>query len=140
MYTLFDYITHVKGIEYIVAVASIIVFIVLWEMLKARPFGEWKEALNDDIDHLKSEGSRSVIRKIGRIAAAPFIGLAYIVALPFAFAIAIGLAVGQLAMKGAEFALHTVGVDASFDWKPMEAYFTGKKKRKKAKADKKENE
>ncbi len=139
MYTLFDYITHVKGIEYVLAIASIIFFIVLWEMLKARPFGEWKEALNDDIDHLKSEGSRSIIRKIGRIAAAPFIGLAYIVALPFAFVIAIGLAVGQLAMKGAEFAVHTVGVDSSFDWKPMEAYFSGKKK-KKAKADKKENE
>ena len=139
MQTLFDYITHVKGIEYIVAVASIIFFIVLWEMMKARPFGEWKETLNDDIDHLKNEGSRSILRQIGRIAAAPFIGLAYIVALPFAFAIAIGLAVGKLAIKGAEFALHTVGVDASFDWRPMEAYFSGKKRRK-AKKAKKENE
>jgi hypothetical protein len=138
MNTLFDYITHIKGVEYLVAIASILLFIGLWEVLKARPFGEWKDTLNDDIDHLKSEGSESVIKQIGRIAAAPFIGLAYIVALPFAFAVAIGLAVGKLAMKGAELALHTVGVEASFDWNPVEAYLTGRKKRRKNKKERKE--
>ncbi|PKL52579.1 MAG: hypothetical protein CVV37_00580 [Nitrospira bacterium HGW-Nitrospira-1] len=54
---------------------------------------------------------------------APFIGLAYIVALPAVFAYALGSAAvnGMLTLTGKE---------ASFGWRPAESYLSGKKKEK----------
>lgn len=62
------------------------------------------------------------------MAAVPFIGLAYIVALPFGFAYALAKAV-------VEGMVELVGKEAVFGWRPLEAYLAGKKRgeRKKAK-------
>ena len=64
------------------------------------------------------------MKTVGKVIAAPFIGLAYIIALPFGFAYAIGLA----AVNGV---LGFAGKEASFGWRPTEAYLSGKKKEKK---------
>jgi hypothetical protein len=66
------------------------------------------------------------MKSVGRIAAAPFIGLAYIVMLPVGFFAALGIGAVNLAMKGIA---SVAGKSATFEWRPMEAYLAGKKKK-----------
>jgi hypothetical protein len=66
------------------------------------------------------------MRYAGKIAAAPFIGAMYIVMLPIGFFFMV-LAEGvNLAVKGVS---TLMGKDMSFDWSPVEAYFTGRKRK-----------
>ncbi len=124
MYTLFDFMTHVKGIEYLVSIASIAVFMVFWEVLKPRPFSTVVSAGKEDLTHLRQSGE--TMKYIGKIAAAPFIGLLYIVMLPVGFFFVLLSEGVNLVVKGVSTLL---GKDVSFDWRPMEAYFTGKKRK-----------
>jgi len=68
---------------------------------------------------------------VGQVAAAPFIGLAYIIALPFTFAYA-------LASMIANSVLNLLGKEAAFGWRPLEAYLSGRKKRKKKESETKQ--
>ena len=134
MNTMFDFITHIKGVEYILAIMFIAGYILFWEALKPRPFRSLVAAGKADAAHLKEEGRANVLRTIGKIATAPFIGLAYIAALPIGFAYALGVT----ALNGA---LRLVGKEASFGWSPIEAYLGGKKRgRKKEPAQEKKEE
>ncbi len=133
MHTLFDYITQVKTVEYLIAVAAIGLFILFLEVLKPRPFKSLVDAGKEDLDHIRNTGGyRNALRNVGKIAFAPLIGLAYIVALPFTFVFALGVAV----LSGASRAM---GVSTSFGWRPQEAYLTGKKKEKKSSEETKED-
>ena len=127
MYTLFDFMTHVKGIEYLVSVASIALFMVFWEVLKPKPFSTVVNTGKEDLAHLQQTGG--IMQYAGKIAAAPFIGLLYIVMLPIGFFFMVLAEVTNLAVKGVSTLL---GKDMSFDWNPVEAYFTGKKRKKDA--------
>src|SRR5512146_2402863 len=83
MNTLVDFITHVKAVEYLLALGGIAVFLVFWEYLKPKPFGTVAKTGKEDRAYIKETGGfRHVLKSVGRIAAAPFIGLAYIVMLP----------------------------------------------------------
>lgn len=124
MYTLFDFMTHVKGIEYIISVLSIGVFMLFWEVLKPRPFSTVVSNGKEDLTHLRQSGE--TMKFIGKIAAAPFIGLMYIVMLPVGFFFLLLSEGVNLAVKGVS---TLMGKDVSFDWRPMEAYFTGKKRK-----------
>jgi hypothetical protein len=124
MYTLFDFITYIKGVEYIVAISAIGLYILYWEVLKPKPFKTLVEIGRDDLEHVRKTGYNDVIRTMGKVCAAPFVGLTYVVALPFVFAYALGSA----AVNGA---LALIGREASFGWRPSEAYLSGKKKGKK---------
>ena len=124
MYTLFDFMTHVKGIEYLVSVASIAVFMVFWEVLKPKPFATVVSNSKEDLTHLRQSGE--TMKVIGKIAAAPFIGLMYIVMLPIGFFFLLMSEGVNLAVKGVS---TLMGKDVSFDWNPVEAYFTGKKRK-----------
>lgn len=76
-----------------------------------------------------------VFKSIGKLLIAPFIGLLYASILPFVFIYAIG----KVFMDGA-FKLSSSAM--SFGWRPIEAYFAGKKRGKKEetlKAEKEEN-
>ena len=126
MYTLYDYMTHIKGVEYILALLFIAGYILFSEVLKPKPFKTMVDTGKDDLDHIKKTGYRNTLKVIGKIAAAPFIGIAYVVMLPFAFFAALGSA----AMNGV---MNLVGKTAVFGWRPTEAYFTGKKKKKEEK-------
>ena len=126
MYTLYDYITHIKGVEYILSIMFIAGYLIFSEILKAKPFATVVKAGREDMEFIKRTGSRNVLKTVGRIAAAPFIGVAYVVALPFAFFGAIGSA-------AAGAALNVLGKTAVFGWRPTEAYLTGKKKKKESK-------
>ena len=127
MHTLFDFITHIKGIEYIVSVTFIAGYILYWEALKPRPFKAVITDGKNDLDFMRKSDNRALFKNI---VSAPFIGLAYIATLPFVFMFALGTA----AINGV---LSIAGKEASFGWSPVEAYLTGKKKKA---SEKKKNE
>ena len=131
MYTLVDFITQVKGIEYVLSILFIAGFLLFWEILKPRPFATVVSAGKEDLEHLKQTGSRETLKFAAKIAAAPFIGLMYIVMLPVGFFFVLLSEAVNLLVKGVSTLL---GKDVSFQWNPVEAYFTGKK-RKQAKED-----
>ena len=122
MHTLFDFMTHVKGVEYLISIAAIAVFLIFWEVLKPRPFSNVVTTGRQDLEHLKQSGSTTVY--LGKIAAAPFIGLAYIIMLPVGFFFVVLSEAVNLTVKGVSTLL---GKDISFDWRPLEAYFTGRR-------------
>jgi hypothetical protein len=124
MHTLVDFITRVKGIEYILSILFIGGFLLFWEILKPRPFATVVSAGKEDLEHIKQNGYRDTMKYAGKIAAAPFIGLAYIVMLPVGFFFVLLTEAVNLLVKGVSTLL---GKDVSFEWRPMEAYFTGKK-------------
>lgn len=130
MHTLFDFMTHIKGVEYILALTFIAGYILFSEVLKPKPFATVKSTGKDDLEYARKVGSRGIMKTIGKIAAAPFIGIAYVVMLPFAFVAALGTEVGGRVMSLA-------GRSTAFGWRPMESYLTGKKTKKE---DKKQEE
>ncbi len=129
MHTLFDFVTHIKGVEYVASIAFIAGFLILNEVLKAKPFGTVVQAGKEDIEYIKTAGSGQLFASVKRIIAAPFIGLAYVAILPVAFLVALSLSVinGVLGFAGRE---------ASFGWRPLEAYLSGKQEDKKKKEEK----
>lgn len=133
MHTLFDFITHIKGIEYLVSVSAIGAYMLYWEFLKPKPFKSLVESSREDLNFLKETGSDNTIKTIRKIASAPFIGLAYIVALPAVFAYALGYAAFDGLVK-------LTGKEASFGWRPIESYLSGKKKEKREKKETKTDE
>ncbi len=133
MHTLFDFITHIKGVEYLVAISAIGLYMLYWELLKPKPFKSVVETGRDDLHHIRRMGYANAMKTIGKVVAAPFIGLAYIIALPLGFVYALGSA----AVNGV---LTLAGREASFGWRPTVAYLSGKKKEKKEKDETKEAE
>ncbi len=129
MHTLVDFITHVKGIEYVLSIMFIGGFLLFWEILKPRPFATVVSVGKEDLDHIKQSGE--TMKYVGKIAAAPFIGLAYIIMLPIGFFFVVLSEGVNLLVKGVSTLL---GRDVSFEWRPMEAYFTGRKKKQKESA------
>jgi len=128
MHTMVDFITHVKGIEYLLSVSFIAGFLLLWEVLKPKPFKTVAEATREDLEHVRTSiGTKGMMTLAGKIAAAPFIGLAYIIALPIGFVATLFFEVVNVAIKGV---MQLAGKSVSFEWRPMEAYFSGKKKNK----------
>ena len=148
MYTLFDFITQVKGAEYLIAVSAVGLFILFWEVLKPRPFKSMIDTAKGDLTQIgQSGGFAEVLRTAGHVAAVPFIGLAYVVALPFVFAYAVADVLLQAAARaigaGADWvaralvaSIHAVArivhVSPAFSWRPQEAYFLGRKRRQRA--------
>ena len=145
-YTFFDFVTQVKGAEYLIAVTSVLLFIVLWQLLSPRPFKAMMETAKEDLKYINQGGGYSgVARTAGRVAAAPFLAIAYIAALPFVFLFSVSLVM----VEGVEQAIDASGVwvarmmaanraalarllnvSTSFSWRPQEAYFLGRKRRK----------
>ncbi len=124
MHTLFDFLTYVKGIEYIIALLSIAGFILLWEILKPKPFNILVHSAKEDLEYVRKTGYRNILKTMGKVVAAPFIGLFYVIVLPFAFFFAV-------AYTAINSVLGLAGRSVSFGWRPAEAYLAGKKKRKK---------
>ncbi len=121
MNSLFDFVTHVKGVEYLISLTLIAGYLLLWEALKPKPFRTVKEIGQEDLEHLRQSGMKNTLKLVGKVCAAPFIGLLYIILLPVGMVSAVSYAVvASVAGKG-----------ESFSWRPMEAYFSGRKKTKK---------
>lgn len=129
MYTYVDFLTHIKGVEYILSLFAIVGFILFLEILKPAPFRTVAHATRDDLEYMKEAGSRETFRTILRICAAPFLGLAYVVMLPFLFAYALGMELLGVAANGLEKVAGLAGKSVLFGWRPMEAYFGGRRKK-----------
>ncbi len=128
MYTMVDFITHIKGIEYIVSILAIGGYLLFWEILKPAPFRTLVNTSRQDMEHLQRAGFGDLLKTMGKLVSAPFIGLAYLAMLPIGFSVAI-IAGGTNATVRV---LSTIaGKSWSLDWRPMEAYFSGKKGGKK---------
>jgi len=63
------------------------------------------------------------------LLASPFIGLLYVVCLPFVGVATLAVAAGRKVLGGAASA---AGKTISFGWRPVESYLAGRKKGKKA--------
>lgn len=126
MYTLVDFITHIKGVEYVMSIIAIGVFLLFWEVLKPAPFRTVVNTGKQDLEYIQETGYGDVMKSIGKLAAVPFIGLAYLVMLPVGFAVALIIGGTNLMLNGLSGIL---GKNMSFDWRPMETYFSGKKKK-----------
>jgi len=133
MHTLVDFLTRVKGIEYLISVAAITGFILYVEVLKPKPFKALAKHVKDDVDHLRGDGG-SAKRSLARLAAAPFIGLLYVISLPFLFIGTFAKELAGLAVSAFARATGEAGRTVSFGWRPTEAYLGGRKE-KKAKKD-----
>jgi hypothetical protein len=125
MNTLFDFVTHVKGVEYLLSLTLIAGYLLIWEVLKPAPFRTVREAGQEDLAHLKKTGMPATVKQIGKIVSAPFVGLFYIIALPFTMISALAYAVYSAVAGNGE----------AFSWRPAEAYLAGKKKKGKKEAE-----
>ena len=134
MHTLVDFLTRVKGIEYLISVAAITGFILYVEVLKPKPFKALAKHVKDDVDHIKGSGG-SAKRSLGRLAAAPLIGLLYVISLPFLFIGTFAKELVGLAADAFGRATGEAGRTVSFGWRPTEAYLGGRKEKKAKKDD-----
>jgi hypothetical protein len=135
MHTLVDFLTRVKGVEYILSVLTITGFILFIEILKPAPFQSLRKLIGEDVAFLREEGFRSVMKTVGRAAAVPFIGLLYVIALPFLFVYYLAVELRGMASEKMATALDAVGASAVFGWRPSEAYLAGRKAKKAEKKD-----
>jgi hypothetical protein len=130
MHTLVDFLTRVKGVEYILSVLTITGFILYLEVLKPAPFRSLSKRVGEDLAFLREEGFRKTMRTVGRVVATPFIGLFYVISLPFLFVYFLAVELGGMAAEGLARALDAAGATAVFGWRPSEAYLAGRKGRK----------
>jgi hypothetical protein len=138
MHTLVDFLTRVKGVEYILSVLTITGFILFIEVLKPAPFRSLRKLIGEDVAFLREEGFRSVMKTVGRAVMVPFIGLLYVIALPFLFVYYLAVELRGMAAERMATALDAVGASAVFGWRPSEAYLAGRKARKAEKKDEKQ--
>jgi len=124
MNSMFDFVTHVKGIEYLLSLALIAGYLLVWEALKPAPFRKVKETGQEDLEHMRRSGMKNTLKLAGKIAAAPFIGLLYVILLP----------VGLVSALSYALIAGVAGKNESFSWRPAEAYLSGQKKTKKHEA------
>jgi len=79
------------------------------------------------------EGHRKSEHVYRNLVLAPFVGLAYVIALPF---IAVGTVVGMVGKKVLKGVAGLAGNLISFGWRPLEAHLAGKKKKEQKKNEK----
>ena len=137
MHTLVDFLTRVKGVEYILSVLTITGFVLFIEVLKPAPFRSLRKLIGEDVAFLREEGFRSFMKTVGRAVTVPFIGLLYVIALPFLFVYYLAVELRGMAAERMATALDAVGASAVFGWRPSEAYLAGRKARKAEKKDEK---
>ncbi len=133
MHTYVDFITHVKGVEYILSVLAIAGFILFLEILKPTPFRTLVRSTRDDIDHMRKIGYGGTAQTVKRMLAGPFIGLFYVILFPFLFLYALGSELSRMGSEAFERLLGMAGRTAFFGWRPTEAYLGGRKKGKEKK-------
>lgn len=121
MHTLFDFVTKVNALQYGLALLFILGFIIFTELFKARPFEALRKSAADDAGYIKAQGKERNVQLIKNIAMAPVYALVYLAAVPVLFVQGMAEPLG----KG-------VGAVTSAGWSPVRAYFTGRKKAKKA--------
>ena len=86
------------------------------------------------VKEMKAEaGHRASEHVYGNLVMAPFVGLAYVIALPFIAIGTVAVAMGKKALAGMA---NLAGNVISLNWRPLEAHLSGRKKALKRKEDK----
>jgi hypothetical protein len=124
MHTLFDFVSNVNAVQYGLALLFVLGFIIFTEILKARPFEEFVQSAAEDVKFIKAQGKEKNTQLVKNIASAPLYLVSYIVAVPFLFIQGI-----------AEPLSRGFGSLTTAGWSPVRAYFTGRRKSKKAKGN-----
>jgi hypothetical protein len=125
MNTLVDFITQNKGIEYLLAIAFIGGYALFVEFLKPRPFRGLVSSIRDDMGYMKGEGKADMKRLMKNMLVLPFVAGAYMAALPFYMLVGMTLK--------AERALSGIVGSNSMAWRPLEAYLSGRAKKRTSK-------
>ena len=127
METLVDFITYNKGIEYLLAIAFIGGYALFVEFLKPRAFRGLVSSVREDAEHLKGEGRGDVKRLMKNMLVLPIVAGTYLAALPFYMMVGIGLK--------AEGTLSNALGGGSMAWRPLEAYLSGRGKKRARKVE-----
>jgi hypothetical protein len=122
MHTLFDFVSNVNAMQYGLALLFVLGFIVFTEILKPRPFKELAESAAEDVRFIKAQGKEKNTQLIKNIVSAPVYLVTYLVAVPLLFVQGMVEPIGR-----------GLGSLTTAEWSPVRAYFTGRKKTKKAK-------
>ena len=115
--TMFDYLSATNGLQFLMAIAFVAGFLVLWEVLMSkRPFKAIFSVLSEDMKFAREMGAGG-FAKLGRqtAQAAALTGM-YLAAIPFLFMQAMGAATFRGVSTGME-----------MGWSPVRAYFAGRK-------------
>jgi hypothetical protein len=121
MHTLFDFVSNVNAVQYGIALLSVVGFLLFSEALKANPFKGLRESVAEDVRFVKAQDKGTRIQFIRNVAMAPFYFLSYLVSLPVLFVQGMAEPIGRAVTTGG--------------WSPVRAYFAGRGKTKKPKAD-----
>jgi hypothetical protein len=132
MNTLVDFITQNKGIEYLLAIAFIGGYALFVEYLKPKPFRGLVSSIRDDMGHMKGHGKADMRRLMKNMLVLPFVAGAYMVALPFYMFVGMGL-------RAEEALSRTLG-GGSMAWRPLEAYLSGRSRKRGKKVQSSQNE
>ncbi|MCK9419080.1 MAG: hypothetical protein M0R70_06855 [Nitrospirae bacterium] len=124
MHTLFDFISNVNAVQYVIALLSVVGFIVFSEVLKARPFEGLRESVAEDVRFIKAQDKVTRLQLAKNVAMAPFYFLSYLAALPVLFAQGMAEPIGR-----------GIGAMTTGGWSPVRAYFAGRRKTKKSKGE-----
>src|SRR5574341_1735903 len=116
MHTLFDFVTKVNGAQCGLSLLFILGFIILAEIMKARPFEGLRNRAADDVRFIKDQGKENRAQLFKNIAMAPVYFLQYLVSVPVLFVQGMAEPLGR-------------GV-ATAGWSPVRAYFAGRKNMK----------
>lgn len=120
MYTLFDFISSVNAIQYLLSLLFIVGFIIFYEILKPSPFEGLLKSFVEDVRFIKSRGRVMALTR--KIALAPVYFFFYMAALPFLFTQGMAVLFGK-----------RISAVTYAGWSPVRAYFAGRREVKKAK-------
>ncbi len=124
MNTLVEFVTHTKGIEYLIAIGFLALYALFVEFLKPAPIAGLLRSVRDDARHIKANGKADISKLMKNTVRLPFVAGAYLAALPAYFAVGVML-------KTEEMLSRTVG-GGSMAWRPLEAYLAGRANKRSA--------
>lgn len=117
MNTLFDFVSHVNGVMYAMALLFLAGLVMYWEVFSQKPFSKVISEARADLAEARSmpaEHRKGLIRNT--VSGAAIMGM-YLAALPVLFVQGMGSAL-----------LDSVEGIGSAQWSPVRAYFAGRKK------------
>lgn len=121
MHTLYDFISEVNAMQYLLAVVSIAGFIIFVEIFKPKPFKGLSKMIAEDVGFVREQGKGNNILLVKNAITGIACAALYIIAIPLLFLHGVSVLMSRL------FTSFTyVG------WSPVRAYFTGKKGAKKS--------
>lgn len=121
MHTLYDFISEVNLMQYLLAVVSIAGFIIFVEIFKPKPFKGLSKMIAEDVGFVKEQGKSNNALLIKNIITGGAYAVLYIIAIPLLFLHGISVLMSRL------FTSFTY-----LGWSPVRAYFAGRKITKKS--------